>query len=56
VGGGAGDRGAFCLSLFSLFSLFSGEVTADNEGMDTARHFAANVADLVKKLHGGAEA
>ena len=33
-----------------------GEVTADEEGMDTARHFAANVARLVKKLHGGAKA
>jgi multimeric flavodoxin WrbA len=33
-----------------------GEVAADEEGMDTARHFAANVARLVKKLHGEAEA
>ena len=33
-----------------------GEVTADEEGMDTASHFAANVARLVKKLHGGVNA
>jgi multimeric flavodoxin WrbA len=33
-----------------------GEVAADEEGMDTARHFAANVARLVEKLHGEAEA
>jgi hypothetical protein len=30
-----------------------GEVAADEEGMDTTRHFAANVARLVEKLHGG---
>jgi hypothetical protein len=33
-----------------------GGVTADDEGIDTARHFAINVAPLVKKLHGGAGA
>jgi len=34
------------------FGRFPGEVWQDKEGIETARHFALNVAKLVKKLHG----
>lgn len=34
-----------------LFGRLPGEVWKDQEGIDTIRHFAANVANLVKKLH-----
>lgn len=33
------------------FGRLPGEVLEDKEGMETARHFAANVANLVKKLN-----
>jgi multimeric flavodoxin WrbA len=33
------------------FGRLPGEVLKDEEGMATVRHFAANVAELVKKLH-----
>jgi multimeric flavodoxin WrbA len=33
------------------FGRLPGEVWKDQEGVDTIRHFAANVAGLVKKLH-----
>jgi multimeric flavodoxin WrbA len=39
-----------------VFGRFPGEVWKDNEGIETIRHFAANVANLVKKLHGAEEA
>ena len=35
------------------FGRLPGEVWQDKEGIETARHFALNVAKLVKKLHGG---
>jgi multimeric flavodoxin WrbA len=35
-----------------VFGRLPGEVWEDKEGIDTVRHFAANVANLVKKLHG----
>jgi multimeric flavodoxin WrbA len=34
------------------FGRLPGEVWKDKEGIETARHFALNVANLVKKLHG----
>jgi len=34
------------------FGRLPGEVWQDKEGIETARHFAANVANLIKKLHG----
>jgi multimeric flavodoxin WrbA len=34
-----------------VFGWLPGEVWQDKEGIETIRHFAANVADLVKKLH-----
>jgi multimeric flavodoxin WrbA len=34
------------------FGRLPGEVWQDKEGIETARHFATNVANLVKKLHG----
>jgi len=34
------------------FGRLPGEVWQDKEGIETARHFALNVAKLVKKLHG----
>ena len=34
-----------------VFGMYPGEVWKDREGIDTIRHFAANVAKLVKKLH-----
>jgi multimeric flavodoxin WrbA len=34
-----------------VFGRLPGEVWKDQEGIDTIRHFAANVANLVKKLH-----
>jgi multimeric flavodoxin WrbA len=34
------------------FGRLPGEVWQDKEGIETARHFAVNVANLVKKLHG----
>ena len=39
-----------------VFGWLPGEVWQDEEGIDTIRHFAANVANLVKKLHGDKEA
>ena len=36
-----------------VFGSLPGEVWQDKEGIETIRHFAANVAELVKKLHGG---
>jgi multimeric flavodoxin WrbA len=35
-----------------VFGRLPGEVWQDKVGIETARHFAANVAKLVKKLHG----
>jgi hypothetical protein len=35
-----------------VFGRLPGEVWQDKEGIETARHFAVNVANLVKKLHG----
>jgi multimeric flavodoxin WrbA len=35
-----------------VFGRLPGEVWKDTEGIETIRHFAANVANLVKKLHG----
>jgi len=35
-----------------VFGRTPGEALNDAEGMQTVRHFAANVAELVKKLHG----
>jgi multimeric flavodoxin WrbA len=34
-----------------VFGRLPGEALKDEEGVATVRHFAANVADLVKKLH-----
>jgi len=34
-----------------VFGRLPGEAWKDQEGIDTIRHFAANVANLVKKLH-----
>jgi multimeric flavodoxin WrbA len=34
-----------------VFGRLPGEVWKDQEGIDTIRHFAANVANLVRKLH-----
>ena len=34
-----------------VFGRLPGEVWKDTEGIETVRHFAANVANLVKKLH-----
>ena len=34
-----------------VFGRLPGEVWQDKEGVETIRHFAANVADLVRKLH-----
>jgi len=34
-----------------VFGQYPGEVWKDREGIDTIRHFAANVAKLVKKLY-----
>jgi multimeric flavodoxin WrbA len=41
-----------------VFGRLPGEVWQDKEGIETVRHFAVNVANLVKKLYGdkGAEA
>jgi multimeric flavodoxin WrbA len=38
-----------------VFGRLPGEVWQDKEGIETIRHFASNVANLVKKLHGGQE-
>jgi multimeric flavodoxin WrbA len=38
-----------------VFGRLPGEVWQDKEGIETIRHFAANVAELVKKLHGSKE-
>ena len=35
-----------------VFGRLPGEVWQDKEGIETARHFALNVANLVKKLYG----
>jgi multimeric flavodoxin WrbA len=35
-----------------VFGRLPGEALSDEEGVATVRHFAANVAELVKKLHG----
>jgi multimeric flavodoxin WrbA len=35
-----------------VFGRLPGEVWQDKEGVETVRHFALNVANLVKKLHG----
>jgi multimeric flavodoxin WrbA len=37
-----------------VFGRLPGEIWKDTEGIETIRHFAANVANLVKKLHGSA--
>ena len=37
-----------------VFGRLPGEVLQDTEGIETIRHFAGNVANLVKKLHPGA--
>ena len=34
-----------------VFGRLPGEIWKDTEGIETIRHFAANVANLVKKLH-----
>jgi hypothetical protein len=34
-----------------VFGRLPGEALNDEEGVATIRHFAANVANLVKKLH-----
>jgi len=34
-----------------VFGRLPGEVWQDKEGIETARHFASNVANLVKRLH-----
>jgi multimeric flavodoxin WrbA len=34
-----------------VFGRLPGEAANDEEGMDTVRHFAANVANLIRKLH-----
>ena len=38
-----------------VFGRLPGEVWRDKEGIETIRHFAANVANLVRKLHTGQE-
>jgi len=38
-----------------VFGRLPGEVWQDKEGIETIRHFAANVANLVKRLHGDKE-
>ena len=38
-----------------VFGRLPGEVWQDKEGIETIRHFADNVAKLVKKLHGDKE-
>ena len=38
-----------------VFGRLPGEVWQDKEGIETIRHFAANVANLVKKLYGDKE-
>lgn len=38
-----------------VFGRLPGEVWQDKEGIETIRHFASNVAGLVKKLYGGKE-
>ena len=38
-----------------VFGRLPGEVWQDKEGIETIRHFASNVANLVKKLYGGQE-
>ena len=38
-----------------VFGRLPGEVWQDKEGIETARHFALNVAKLVKKLHDNTE-
>jgi multimeric flavodoxin WrbA len=38
-----------------VFGRLPGEVWQDKEGIETIRHFADNVAKLVKKLHGAKE-
>jgi len=38
-----------------VFGRLPGEVWQDKEGIETIRHFAANVANLIKKLYGGRE-
>ncbi|MGD0008092.1 MAG: flavodoxin family protein [Terriglobia bacterium] len=35
-----------------VFGRLPGEVWQDKEGIETARHFAVNVANLIKKLYG----
>ena len=35
-----------------VFGRLPGEVWQDKEGIETARHFALNVANLIKRLHG----
>ncbi len=39
-----------------VFGRLPGEVWKDTEGIETIRHFAANVANLVRKLHGNSAA
>ncbi|HUU15367.1 MAG TPA: flavodoxin family protein [Terriglobia bacterium] len=39
-----------------VFGRLPGEVWKDTEGIETIRHFAANVANLVKKLYGSVAA
>ncbi len=34
-----------------VFGRLPGEVWEDTESIETVRHFAANVANLVKRLH-----
>jgi hypothetical protein len=36
-----------------VFGRLPGEALNDEEGVATVRHFAENVAELVKKLNGG---
>jgi multimeric flavodoxin WrbA len=38
-----------------VFGWHPAEVWQDNEGIETVRHFAANVANLIKKLYGNRE-
>jgi multimeric flavodoxin WrbA len=38
-----------------VFGWLPGEVWQDKEGIETVRHFAANVANLIKKLYGNME-
>jgi hypothetical protein len=38
-----------------VFGWHPGEVWQDKEGIETVRHFAANVANLIKKLYGNRE-